>query len=198
MLDAQLRARLVAPALEGVATRLAALGAPAGAVTAAAFAAGGAACVAAGFGLWWIALGLWIANRTLDGLDGAVARRIGPTELGGFLDLVGDLVVYGGFAVAVAIAVPDARLACAALLAAYYANAGAWLAYSSLAERRRLEGGDDRSLRFVPGLAEGAETYVAYALLCILPRHAATIAWAFAALVALSAAQRIVLAVRTL
>lgn len=174
------------------------MGVTAGAVTAAAFAAGAAACVAAGFGSWWLALGLWIANRTLDGLDGAVARRSGPTELGGYLDLIGDLVVYGAFVVAVAVAVPDARLACAALLAAYYANAGAWLAYSSLAERRRLAGGDERSLRFVPGLAEGAETYVAYALLCILPRHATTIAWAFAALVALSAAQRIVLAVRTL
>ena len=84
------------------------------------------------------------------------------------------------------------------LLAAYYVNAGAWLSYSALAERRRLAGGDERSLRFVPGLAEGAETLLAYVLFCLLPGQAAAIAWAFAVLVALSASQRIVLAVRTL
>lgn len=198
MFDSQLRGRLVAPALDGLAARLVALGVPAGAVTGVAFAAGGGACLAAGFGSWWVALGLWVANRTLDGLDGLVARRRGPTDLGGFLDLVGDLAVYGGFVVAVAVALPDARLACVVLVAAYYVNAGAWLAYSTLAERRRLSGGDDRSLRFVPGLAEGAETFVAYALFCILPQHAATIAWAFATVVGLSAAQRVVLAARTL
>ena len=203
MLDSQLRARLVAPVLDSLARRLATHGVPAGAVTAAAFAAGAAACVAAGLGSWWVALALWIANRTLDGLDGLVARRVGPTDLGGYFDLACDLVVYAGFVVAVAVAVPGARLARVALLAAYYVNAGAWLSYSALAERRRLGGGgggggDNRSLRFVPGLAEGAETFLAYALLCLLPEHAATIAWAFAALVALSATQRVVLAVRTL
>ena len=204
MLDSQLRARLVAPALDSLARRLATHGVPAGAVTAAAFAAGAAACVAAGLGSWWVALALWIANRTLDGLDGLVARRVGPTDLGGYFDLACDLVVYAGFVVAVAVAVPGARLACVALLAAYYVNAGAWLSYSALAERRRLGGGggggggDNRSLRFVPGLAEGAETFLAYVLLCLLPEHATTIAWAFAALVALSATQRVVLAVRTL
>ena len=70
------------------------------------------ACVAAGLAAWPAALGLWLANRALDDLDGAVARRRGATDLGGFL----DFVAYGGFVVGVAMAVPDARVACSAVL----------------------------------------------------------------------------------
>ncbi len=74
----------------------------------------------------------------------------------------------------------------------------AFLAFSSLAERRRLAVGDERSLRFVGGLAEGFETIVVYAAICLAPGHAAQIAWAFAVLVAITAVQRIVGAIRLL
>lgn len=177
---------------------LAAHNVPAVGVTAVGFAIGMGACVAAGLRLWWVALALWLVNRAFDGLDGPLARLAGQTDLGGYLDLAGDLTVYAGFVVAVAVAVPDARLASAALLAAYYVNAGAWLSYSAIAERRQLGGSDERSLRFVPGLAEGAETILAYTLLCLLPAHAAAVSWTFAGLVGLSAAQRLTLAVKTL
>jgi phosphatidylserine synthase len=197
VLDARLR-RQIAPATTRLAQPLAHAGIPAWAVTLAGLAVGLAACVAAGLGAWWWALGLWLANRALDGLDGAVARLCGPTDLGGYLDLMADLVVYAGFAAAVAVAVPDARLAVAFLLGAYYVNLGAWLALSSLAERRAITLGDERSLRFATGLAEGAETIVAYALIAVLPAHAGTIAWVFGALVALSAVQRVLLAARLL
>ena len=74
------------------------------------------------------------------------------------LDFVADFVVYGGFVVGVAIAVPDARVACAALLAAYLLNNVALLSFASLVEKRRLEYGDERSLRFTPALTEGTAT----------------------------------------
>ena len=47
------------------------------------------------------------------------------------------------------------------LLAAYYSSGTALLALSSLTEWRQLPGGDERSLRFAGGLAEGIETFVA-------------------------------------
>jgi hypothetical protein len=98
----------------------------------------------------------------------------------------------------VAVARPEARLACVALLAAYYLSGSALLAWSSLAERRALAAGDDRSLRFVGGLAEGTETVVVYVLLCLFPRAAAPIAWVFAAVVAVTAVQRVTFAARAL
>ena len=197
MLDAAIRPRL-APPLDAVAARLARRGVSAGTVTAAAFVFGAGACVAAAFALWPLALVLWLANRALDGLDGALARATAATDSGGFLDIVADFTVYGGFVLAVAIAEPDARLACAALLVTYYVSGTAFLAWSSLAERRALETGDERSLRFVAGLAEGTETVIAYVLFCLLPGRAEEIAWGFAAIVAVTALQRTVFAARAL
>ncbi|MDQ4131171.1 MAG: CDP-alcohol phosphatidyltransferase family protein, partial [Actinomycetota bacterium] len=111
---------------------------------------------------------------------------------------VSDFSVYGGFVLGVAIAVPDARLACAALLTAYYVSGTAFLAFSSIAERRALAMGDERSLRFVGGLAEGTETFVVYVLFCLLPGSARWIAWSFSAVVAVTAAQRVVAGLRAL
>lgn len=197
MIDRQLRARL-APALEPVARRAVERGISAGAVTAAGLVVGVGACVAAALELWPLALALWLVNRAIDGLDGPVARLEGPTDLGGLYDFLADFVVYGGFVVAVAIAEPGARVACAALLAAYLLNNVALLSFSSLIEKRGIEMGDDRSLRFTGGLTEGFETIVAYGLICLLPDAAEVIVWVFTALVLVTVGQRIALARRTL
>lgn len=197
MLDAPVRHAL-APMLDRAARRLAGWEIRPGWLTAAGWLAGMGACTAAALRLWPLALALWLANRLLDGLDGPVARLGSPTERGGFLDIVADFSVYGGFVVGVAIGVPAARLACVVLLAAYYVSGTALLALSSLAERRAQPGGDERSLRFAGGLAEGTETVLVYVLFCLLPEQAAGIAWGFAAAVGITAVQRIVLALRLL
>jgi phosphatidylglycerophosphate synthase len=197
MLDTAVR-RQINPLLDRTASAAHARGIAPGAVTAAALAVGIGACVAAAFAEWPLALGLWLANRALDGLDGAIARRRGPTDLGGMLDFVADFVVYGGFVVGVAIAEPDARVACCALLAAYLLNNVALLSFASLIEKRRLAYGDERSLRFTPALTEGTETILAYCAFCLAPGHAELVAWVFCAMVMVSVAQRIALARRTL
>lgn len=198
MLDAPLRSRL-APGLDVAARGLAGLGASAGMVTAAGLVVGVGACVAAALAAWPLALTLWLLNRALDGLDGAVARaRGGGTDLGGLLDFLADFVVYGGFVLGVAIAVPDARVACAVLLASYLLNNVALLSFAALVEKRRLDFGDERSLRFTPGLTEGTETILAYAAFCLFPGEAELVAFVFAGMVLFTVGQRITLAVRTL
>jgi phosphatidylglycerophosphate synthase len=197
VIDRQLRARL-APALEPVARRAAARGVSAGAVTAAGLVVGIGACVAAALALWPLALALWLLNRVIDGLDGPLARIEGPTDLGGLYDFLADFVVYGGFVVGVAIAEPDARVACAALLAAYLLNNVALLSFSSLIEKRGIDMGDERALRFTGGLTEGFETIVAYGLICLFPGAAEAIAWVFTGMVLLTVVQRIALARQTL
>jgi phosphatidylglycerophosphate synthase len=197
MLDSALRAR-VGPALDRGARRLAAVGASPGTITGLGLLVGVGACAALATRLGALALGLWLLNRLLDGLDGPLARLRGATELGGLLDFVADFVVYSGFVVAVAIAHRSARLACVVLLATYLVNNVALLSFSSMVERLRLEFGDERSLRFTTGLAEGAETIVAYVLFCALPSASQTIAWCFAGVVAVTAGQRVVRAVTVL
>ena len=103
-----------------------------------------------------------------------------------------DFSIYGGFVVAAAIAEPDARVACLVLLGTYYLSGTAFLALSSVLERRgeaaRADLAGGRSLVFVGGLAEGTETVVAYVLICLMPQHLAVIAWIFAAAVAITIA----------
>ena len=197
MLDSVLRAQL-APSLDRVAGRLEEAGVRPAAVTAVGLAVGIGACVAAALAVWPVALAAWLVNRTLDGLDGPLARRRGATDFGGILDFVADFTVYAGFVVAVAIAVPDARVACAALLAAYLLNNVAQLSFASLVEKRRLDFGDERSLRLTPGLTEGTETILAYVAFCLFPEDARWVAWIFTAMVLFTVGQRLVTARRVL
>lgn len=145
---------------------------------------------------WILGLVMWLLNRLIDGLDGSLARRIGPTKLGGFFDIMADFAIYGGIVVAMGWAVPDARLAALMLFLAYYLNGTAFLAWSSLAQELDVEG-DGRSLNFPAGLAEGTETIVVMSVILLLPREwTATALWLWAAVVAISIVQR-VLFVRT-
>lgn len=158
-----------------------------------------AAAVAGSVGAaaWWVALVLWLLSRLADGLDGVVARRQdSASDLGGFLDIIADFAAYGGFVLGVAIGAPDARLACAALLLAYYLNGSAFLAISGLAEKRRQRvAGDERSLQFVTGLTEGTETITAHAVFALLGAlwlsWLPAAVWVFTAMVAITVAQRI-------
>src|SRR5260370_678986 len=84
MLDPRMRAML-GPVLDAAGKRLAAAGVPPAALTAAGWAAGAGACAATALRAWPAALGLWLANRLLDGLDGPVAPARTPTDArGGF------------------------------------------------------------------------------------------------------------------
>ena len=197
MLDTAVR-RQINPLLDRAAGAAHTRGIAPGAVTWTGLVVGIGACVAAGFALWALALALWLVNRALDGLDGAIARRRGPSDLGGMLDFLADFVVYGGFVVGVAVAVPDARVACCALLAAYLLNNVALLSFASLVEKRHLAYGDERSLRFTPALTEGTETILAYCAFCLVPAHADVVAWVFCAMVMVSVVQRVALARRVL
>jgi len=101
--------RLLAPALRAIARRLAALGIGADAVTLAGFAAGIAGAAAIALGQPLSGLGLVLASRLLDGLDGAVARLTTPTDRGAFLDIVLDFLFYASVPLGFAIADPAAN-----------------------------------------------------------------------------------------
>lgn len=163
--------------------------------------------VAAATHLWWCALALWLVSRALDGLDGPLARRRhaaarGTTgtrtgsEAGGFLDITADFAVYGATVVGVAIGATRQYgagwLPFLLVLLAYYVNGTAFLAFSSIAERTGRQREDGRSLSFLGGLAEGAETIAVHSLWLVVPGHAAVIASVWAAVVGVSATQRIV------
>lgn len=202
-LDQRVR-RLLGPALDRLAAGLGARGIGADALTATGLVLALAAAGALATRLWLVALALWLASRLADGLDGPLARRSGGgTDLGGFRDVVADFLAYGAWVVALGVALPATRLACLVLLLAYYVNGTAFLALSSIAERRgQRVAADGRSLQFVGGLAEGTETITVHALLALLalvaPGAVVPLLWTWAAVVAVTVGQRVAHATRVL
>lgn len=200
MLDREVRA-VLGPWFARIGGRLGAWGVRPMWLTVGGLGIGFGAVVAAGMAMWRLALGLWLLNRLVDGLDGAVARATSTTSaLGGFADVVADFVMYGAFVVGCAVGQPDARLAALVLLTTYYANGAAFLALEGLAARLELdlEAEDGRSFAFVRSLTEGFETVVAHGLFVLLPGVMSVLMWVFAAMVAVSAGQRVLMARRVL
>jgi phosphatidylglycerophosphate synthase len=124
---------------------------------------------------WGWALTLWLVNRTLDGLDGALARMYRrETPFGGYVDIVADYLVYAAIPAAIVVADGTWRLAVGglALLAAFYVNTASWLYLAALLEQRHdgaRARGEATSITMPPGLIAGAETVVFYALFLALP-----------------------------
>lgn len=182
------------PPLDALATSIARTGVTADRVTIAGCGFGLAAAVAIAFGANSVGLVLFALSRLADGLDGAVARQNGLTDRGGFLDIVCDFLVYAAVPLAFAIADPTANaLAAAALLASFMANGSAFLAFSAIAARRGLKtvAQGHKSLYYLAGLAEGAETIAVFAAMMLWPALFAALAWGFATLCAVSAMARI-------
>lgn len=198
MLDGWARRR-IDPAVEAMAARLAGAGVTANAVTLASAAVGLAACAAVAAGALWVALALMLASRLGDGLDGAIARRTRPTDLGGYLDIVLDFLFYGAFPLGFVLLDPAANaVAGAVLLLAFYVNGASFLAYALLAEKHKLttEARGRKSIFFTTGLAEATETIAVFAAFCVFPGWFALLAYVFAAMTFYTAAARIALAWR--
>ena len=191
MLDEELREG-AKPLYKLPARILAERGVTGNALTATSLGIGALCLVAIAFGLNIVALVLWFLNRLFDGFDGEVARLRGESsEFGAFVDIVADFFVYGGFLVALAVQHPDARLALVALFFAYYLNGTVFLALSGILERLKRERLTERGLHFRRSVTEGFETILAGTLFLLLPDHVSIIAWTFAAMVFISAVQRL-------
>jgi phosphatidylglycerophosphate synthase len=200
VLDARLR-RLIDPPLDRLSAALAVRGVSANAVTVAGFVVGLGAAAAIAQRAWLLGLVLLLLNRLGDGLDGALARRRGLTDLGGFLDIVLDFLIYSAVPFAFALADPAANaLAAAFLIFSFIGTGSSFLAYAVMAAKRGVstELRGRKSLYYLGGLTEGTETIAALALACLWPALFPWIALIFGLLCWLTTATRIALAVQTL
>lgn len=93
MLDSHLHPRLK-PLLNAVAGALDRPGISPDGLTLVGFAIGVLALPFLALGWYGAALAAILLNRLLDGLDGALARRRGLTDAGGFLDIALDFLFY--------------------------------------------------------------------------------------------------------
>ncbi len=133
----------------------------------------------------WFAVGLvlFLFNRLLDGLDGALARATTPTDRGAFIDIAADFLTYALIPLGFALADPAANaFAAAVLITSFVGTGSSFLAFASIAARRGMTATDypAKSIYYLGGLTEGTETIACFILMFLYPAWFSTLAWVFA------------------
>lgn len=117
-----------------------------------------------------IAIIFLFLNRLSDGLDGAMARLQTPTPLGGYLDIVLDFLIYGGFVLSFGITEQNNTSLSMILLFCYIGTGSTFLAKAAILPsltNQNLNEEIPKSFHYAVGLVEGTETIV-FMVLCLL------------------------------
>jgi phosphatidylglycerophosphate synthase len=180
MIDAQMR-RLIDPALSIAATGLVRLRVSANAITVSGFLFGLCAVPLVAFHHYEWALLVILCNRLMDGLDGAVARQVGITDIGAYLDIVLDFIFYSAVIFGFGLANPEQAIYSAFLIFSFIGTGSSFLAFAIFAAQHnittKIRG--TKSIYYLGGLTEGTETIVLFALLCLFPGWFAVLAAVF-------------------
>ena len=117
-----------------------------------------------------IAIIFLFLNRLSDGLDGAMARLQTPTPLGGYLDIVLDFLIYGGFVLSFGITEQNNTFLSMILLFCYIGTGSTFLAKAAILPsltNQNLNEEIPKSFHYAVGLVEGTETII-FMFLCLL------------------------------
>ncbi len=184
MLDGWVRKK-IDPVLNRIAKLAAGIGFTPNMITVSSCVVGLIAAASIASNYYWPGLVLLLISRLGDGLDGAVARITGKTDLGGYLDIVLDFAFYGAIPMGFILANPaENAIPGAVLILSFYINGSSFLAYAVIAEKRDLEtdARGAKSIYFTTGLAEATETIGVFVAMCLFPAWFPLLAWAFAAI----------------
>ena len=184
---------LVKRAIDRPARALVARGISADQITIAGFGIGLIGVLALWMGLFWVALVCLALNRLADGLDGAVARLTTPSDRGAFLDIALDFMFYGLFPLGFALHDPAANaLPAAVLICSFIGTGSSFLAFSIIAEKRGItsDAYPTKGIYYLGGLTEGTETIALFVAMCLFPVAFPWLAYAFAALCAVTTLTR--------
>lgn len=140
-------------------------------------------------GQYHTALLILALNRLADGLDGAVARLVGPTDRGAFLDICLDFLFYALLPLGFALADPAQNaLSAAVLIASFVGTGSSFLAFAAISAKRgeTTSSYPNKGIAYLGGLTEGAETIAIFALMCLFPAGFPLLALLFALACALT------------
>lgn len=182
-------------------------------LTIAAFITGIGSCISAASGSPIGALTLWILNRVLDCLDGAVARqRNQSSDLGGFLDLLGDFIVYSGIPICCAWGIEAGGIwlwiSVAVVEATFHVNNFVLFYVAAVAEKKKAVQTKEKrnqqaveeltSVMMRPALIEGAESGAVFTVMLAFPGLTEVLCWFMAVGVAVGTVQRVTWVVKAL
>lgn len=165
-------------------------------ITISGFAAGCIACYTASQHHVPISIFFWLLNRAIDCLDGALARhRRAASDLGGFLDLLGDFIIYSLLPISIAVGQPSAWTAVAVLEASIHINNFVLFYVAAVTEKKAAAGGEKSqeltSLMMKPALIEGMESGLFFTVMLAYPGYLQELSWSMAFLVNVGVYQRV-------
>ena len=169
-------------------------------ITILAFLTGLISCLFATQSHRYLSLTFWSLNRALDCLDGALARhRNAASDLGGFLDLLGDFIIYSLIPISVAAGADystSSLLAVAFLEASFHVNNFILFFVAALVEKG-VQGGKDgkrtkelTSVSMRPALIEGFESGALFTIMLAFPGQITLLSGCMAVLVTVGIVQR--------
>lgn len=181
MLDAPAQ-QLIRPSLNVIGAKLAGYGIRANAVTIVGVFIGALVIPALAMEAYGAAIVIILVNRFLDGVDGAVARVEGITDLGGYLDIICDFFFYSAVPFGFALARPDEfAVASAFVIFSFIGTGTSFLAYAIIAEKQGIASTEKnkKSMFYVGGLTEGTETIIFLTIICVFPNNYTLLAYIF-------------------
>jgi len=127
-------------------------------------------CISIIIDQYFIAMIFLFLNRLFDGLDGAMARLKSPTPLGGYLDIVLDFLIYGGFVLSFGITDQNNTISSLILLFCYIGTGSTFLAKAAIMNSLTYQSSNEevpKSFHYAAGLIEGTETII-FMTICLL------------------------------
>ena len=123
-------------------------------------------------------------NRFFDGLDGAIARLLGETDLGAFYDIISDFIFYSLFPIAfVWVNIQNAYAICFLLLS-FVSTQSTFLASAWLIEKNKIliSKKNTKSFFYIGGITEGFETIICFSLMLLFNNFVELISYCFGTL----------------
>ena len=123
-------------------------------------------------------------NRFCDGLDGAIARLVGPSDIGAFYDITLDFIFYSLFPIAfIFLDIKNAYAICFLLLS-FVSTQTTFLASAWIIEKNKIliATKQKKSFFYTGGITEGFETIIFFILMLIFYKSVELIAYIFGSL----------------
>ena len=128
----------------------------------------------------YLALMFFILGRFFDCIDGAIARKQGITDFGGFLDIVLDFISYSLIVLGFTLMIDKNTIPGAILLSSFFGTSSSFLAFAIFFHKKtKINSINGKSFFHVGGILGGTETFIAISLMFLFPLYFSYIAFTF-------------------
>ena len=133
-------------------------------------------------------------NRFCDGLDGTVARLLGPTDIGAFYDITLDFLFYSLFPIAFIFIDIKNTYAICFLLLSFVSTQTTFLASAWIIEKNKIlvSTKQKKSFFYIGGITEGFETIICFILMLLFYESVELIAYIFGILCWITSISRVI------